>query len=139
MEVSMSDLMRPFEQPARLTRRTFTLDAALALLAGCVITITDACSSSNTNPANPSPATADIIGVISANHGHTATLKGADITAGVALVLNIQGSAAHTHIVSLSEANLQTLKNRQPVSKDSSNDVSATFGLHLHNVTFTPV
>ena len=38
-----------------LTRRQFTLDAALALLAGCVITVSEACGSSSTSPSNSSP------------------------------------------------------------------------------------
>jgi len=67
-----------------------------------------------------------------------AVVTGAQITAGTAVVLNIQGTAAHNHTVSLSQADLQTLKNRTPVSKDSSSDVSASAGLHLHTVTFTP-
>jgi len=133
----MSDPVQPFNQPATLSRRTFTLEAALALLAGCVITISDACGSDSPSPATPTPV--DINGLISANHGHVAVVTGAQITAGSVVTLNIQGTAAHPHTLSLSQADLQTLKNRQPVSRDSSNDVSATFGPHMHAVTFTPV
>jgi len=124
-------LERPFETSTLLTRRVFTLDAALALLAGCVITITEACSSSN--PTTPSPASGDINGSISDNHGHTAVVTAAQITAANAVTLNIQGMATHNHTVALSQADLQTLSNRQPVSRDSSNDVG-----HLHTVRFTP-
>jgi hypothetical protein len=132
----MSDRMQAFNEATTLSRRTFTLEAALALLAGCVITISDACSN-DTSPANPTPI--DINGLISSNHGHVAVVAGAQITAGNAVALNIQGTAAHPHTLSLSQADLQTLKNRQAVSKDSSNDLSAIFGLHTHAVTFTPV
>ena len=131
----MSDRMQLFEESTTLTRRNFTLEAALALLAGCVITISDACGNSDT-PNNPTPV--DIDGVISSNHGHTAVVTGAQITAGNAFTFSIQGTAAHAHTVSLSQADLQTLKNRQQVSKDSSNDVSAVFGPHLHTVSFMP-
>ncbi len=134
----MSDRMQPFKESTALTRRDFTLDAALALLAGCMITVTDACgSSSNTSPTapspTPSPTPADVNGTVSANHGHTAVVAGAQITAGNAIVLDIRGMATHNHTVSLSQTDLQTLRNRQPVSRDSSTDNS-----HMHTVTFTP-
>ena len=106
----------------------------LVLACGCVITISDACGSDT--PNNPTPV--DITGAVSSNHGHTAVVTGAQITAGNAVTLSIQGTAAHPHTLSLSQADLQTLKNRQQVSKDSSNDVSATFGPRLHTVSFMP-
>jgi hypothetical protein len=127
----------PLQDDTTLTRRHFTLQAALAVLAGCVVTVSDACS--NDSPTTPSPAAADITGAISLNHGHTAVVTVARITAAAAFSLDIQGMAAHPHTVALSQADLQTLKNRQPVTRDSSNDVSATFGPHIHTVTFTPV
>ncbi len=132
----MSHLNEPIQE-SRHTRRDFTLNAALALLAGCVITISDACGSDS--PTTPSNPPADINGVISANHGHVAVVTAAQITTGSALALSIQGTATHNHTLSLSQADLQTLKNRQPVTHDSTSDQSATFGLHLHTVTFTPV
>ena len=133
----MSKHIQSINGAATVTRREFTLEAALALLAGCVITISDACGGSKST-TDPSPAPTDITGTVSANHGHTATVTAAQITATNAFALSIQGSAAHNHTVSLSQTDLQTLKNRQPISRDSSSDVSATFGLHLHTVTFTP-
>lgn len=129
------NMQRPTDHTT-LTRRHFTLQAALAVLAGCVVTVSDACS--NDSPTTPSPAPADITGSISANHGHTGVITAAQITATNAFSLNIQGTAAHPHTVALSQTDLQTLKNRQPITRDSSNDVSATFGPHLHTVTFTP-
>lgn len=138
----MSQRTQLSDESTAVTRREFTLEAALALLAGCVITVSDiACgddNTSNANPANPSPTPADISGSVSANHGHIATVTAAQITATNAVTLNIQGTAAHPHTLSLSQADLQTLKNRQPVSRDSSSDVSASVGLHMHTVTFTP-
>ncbi len=110
----------------------------MTLLAGCVITITDACGSSNPSPTTPTPAPADINGTISANHGHTALVTAAQITAANAVVLTIQGTAVHSHTVSLSQTDLQALKNRQALQKDSSSDPSNAFGVHLHPVTFTP-
>ena len=117
-----------------LTRRKFTLEAALAILAGCIITVTEtACGSSSTTPTPVTPV-ADVNGVVAANHGHIAVITGAQITAGGTLSLNIQGTATHNHTVAVSQADLTTLKNRQTVTSTSSTDAS-----HSHTVTFTPV
>ena len=126
----------PVEQRPSLARREFTREAALALLAGCVVTISDACGGST----SPTPVTppASAIGVISANHSHSAVITGAQITAGSAFSLNIQGTAVHQHTVSITQADLTALNNRQSVTRESSTDPSATFGNHSHSVTFTP-
>jgi hypothetical protein len=115
----------------QFTRREFTLDAALAILAGCVITITEGCSSSS--PTTPSVPPADINGVISANHGHVAVITGAQITAGSAVSLDIHGTATHTHTVAVSQSDLTQLKNKQTVNLSSTTDSG-----HSHTITFTP-
>jgi hypothetical protein len=113
-----------------LTRRQFTLDAALALLAGCVITVSEACSDNSTSPTNPS----DVSGNISANHGHAVTVTGVQITAGAALVgLNIMGQATHNHTIAVSQSELLNLKNRQAITVSSTTDAG-----HQHSITFTP-
>ena len=120
--------------PISVTRREFTLESALALLAGCLITISDAACGSSTMPATPTPVNpADINGVISANHGHVAVITGAQITADNAIALDIRGTATHTHTVSVSQAELTSLKNRQQVVSNSTTDSG-----HSHTVTFTP-
>jgi hypothetical protein len=124
-----------------LDRRDFTVRAALAILAGCVISITEIACRSDT-PAAPTvtPAAApvvplaDVTGVVAANHGHVAVITGAQITAGGALSLDIRGTAAHTHTVSISQTDLASLKNKQAITTQSSTDSS-----HSHSVTFTPV
>src|SRR3954463_13605983 len=106
----MSLRVNTLERPVSLDRREFTLKAALAILSGCVITIADtACGSS---PAAPAAvvAPADVTGVIAANHGHSAVITGAQITAGGAVSLNITGTATHSHTLSISQADLTTLK-----------------------------
>jgi hypothetical protein len=133
----MSDRVETLVHHTSLTRREFTLEAALALLMGCVITISDACGGSSTSPTSVTPP-ADVTGAISANHNHSAVITGAQITAGNVIVLNIQGTAVHNHTLSITQADLTTLKNRQSVARDSSTDNSNTFGLHSHTVTFTP-
>jgi hypothetical protein len=130
-EDRMSNGIRLDDRRPSLTRREFTLEAALAVLAGCVITISDACGGSKTAPTAPP---ADITGSVADNHGHTAVITGAQITAGNAVSLNIQGQATHAHTLSLTQGDLGTLKNRQPVSSTSSTD-----SFHSHVVTFTPV
>ena len=127
----MSDLTT---EETGLSRREFTLQSALALLSTCIITIEGCGSSYNPTPApTPTPSTGDLTGSISANHGHVATITSAELTAGNAISLNIQGTATHAHTVEISQADLQTLKNRQPVSRDSTNNSG-----HMHTVTFTP-
>lgn len=126
------------DEPDMLGRREFTLQSALALLAGVVITV-DGCGGSNNAPTNPTPtpspaaSVADVNGSVSANHGHVAAVTGAQITAGNAVSLNIQGTATHPHTVDLTQADLVSLRNRQTVSKDSTNNNN-----HMHTVTFTP-
>ena len=125
-----TDMLEP--RPS-MDRREFTLNAALAILAGCVITISDtACGSSS--PAAPTAAPVDINGDVSANHGHSAVITGASITAGTAYSLDIHGTATHTHTLSITQANLASLKSKQPVTIASTTDAS-----HSHTVTFTPV
>jgi hypothetical protein len=119
------------DEPLDPTRREFTAEALLALLMGCVITVSQACD--DDNPTSPTPT--DISGVVSANHGHTATVTGAQITAGTDIAaLDIRGMADHPHTISISAADFQTLNNRQPISKTSTTD-----NFHFHTVTFTPV
>jgi hypothetical protein len=136
----MTDRRQRLNDTTTMTRRNFTLEAALAVLAGCVITLTDACSKDSTPAQTPAPTAApvDINGTISDNHNHAALLTGAQIAAGNAITVSIQGTATHPHTVALTQADLQTLTNRRPVTRDSSSDLSGFFGQHMHTVTFTP-
>lgn len=116
-----------------LDRREFTLAAALAALSGVVITISSAScgSDSGTTPTTTPSASGDKVGVISNNHGHSAVITGAELTAGGALQLNIQGAASHPHTVSLSAAEIGMIAANQQVAKQSSTDNG-----HSHTVTF---
>jgi hypothetical protein len=69
-----------------VTRREFTLQSALALLSGVVITV-EGCGGSKSNPTTPTP-TGDVSGSISANHGHIAVIAAAAVTAGNAIALD---------------------------------------------------
>lgn len=124
----------PTRTAARLTtRREFTLEAALALLGTVTIVVAESCGGGS-SPAAPSPAgPGDLSGTISANHGHTAIIREAQLSAGNAFTLDIRGVATHPHNVNLTQADLTALQNKQPVVKQStSNDA------HTHTVTFTP-
>ena len=125
-----------------LDRREFTLQAALALLAGASITLAG-CGGSG-SPAGSSPlnsgaqgntgtsGSADMLANISANHGHSAVITAAQLAAGNGITLTITGAADHPHVVELSAADLQRLAGNQSVSKDSS-----TMAAHHHVVTFS--
>jgi hypothetical protein len=120
-----------------MTRRDFTVDSVLALLAGCVITVTEiGCDESKTPSAPSAPPPADINGsvAVAANHTHTVTVTGAQIAAGNAVALTLTGSTSHTHTVQLTQSDMTALTNRQAVMHDSTNDSN-----HMHAVTFTPM
>jgi hypothetical protein len=109
-----------------IDRRTFTLQSLMAMLAGVTITISGC---GDDDPENPTPT--DETGEISSNHGHTAVVTSAQLTAGGTVVLNIQGSANHTHNLELSAAQIVQIRNQTRVAKDTSVTNS-----HMHTVTF---
>ena len=113
-------------------RREFTAAAALAMLSGVAITITG-CGGSTTpgSPTSPTPSGGDVSGSISANHGHSAVVTRAQLTAGSAVSLDIQGAADHPHTVVVSQSALVSIANGQRVSVESSADQA-----HTHVVTF---
>jgi len=115
-------------------RREFTLGALLAMLSGVSITISGCGGSSSPSTPATTPTTtqppADKNGTISANHGHVAVIASAKLTAGNALVLDIQGTATHNHTVELSAAEVVQIRDGTRVAKES----SATS--HTHTVTF---
>lgn len=111
--------------------------AALAILSNVAINVTG-CSDSGTDPYGPTspPPSGDRIGAISANHGHSARITGAQLTAGNTLMLDIQGGADHRHVVELSGADLEQIQNGRRVARGSSTGQSSTEPSHGHTVTF---
>lgn len=73
----------------------------------------------------------DITGVVSTNHGHVAVLTQAEIEAGAAVSLDIQGTATHSHTLDLSATQMTDVKDGVQVAQES----SVTLG-HSHLVTF---
>ena len=122
------------ELTLRIGRREFSRSAVIALLGAATITIADCGDGGSSNPSpspSPTPTPGDVAGAVSANHGHTAVVTAAQITAANAVSLDIRGSATHPHTVELSAAEVGMIGNRQMVSKTSSNDSG-----HMHTVTF---
>jgi hypothetical protein len=120
-----------------LTRRDFTLAAAMAILSGVAISVSGCGGgSSSSSPASPSPASStptgsDKTGTISSNHGHSAVIASAQLGASGGITMNIQGTSGHPHTVALTGADLIAIAANQRVAKESSNDAS-----HTHTVTF---
>jgi hypothetical protein len=121
-----------------ISRREFTLAAAMAVLSGVAISVAGCGGSDSGSPASPTQTTSgttsaggDRNGAISANHGHTAVVAAAQLGASGGISLNIQGSSGHPHTVALSGAELSAIAANQRVSKESSNDAG-----HTHTVTF---
>jgi hypothetical protein len=122
----------------KMHRRDFTVQSALAVLGGVAITIagcSDSASPSSPTPA-PSPApspgpTGDVSGTVSANHGHTAVVTAAQLTAGNTIAVDIMGNADHTHRVELDPSELSAIASGQRLSK-----LSTIGSAHNHTVTF---
>ena len=115
-----------------LTRREFTVESLMALFAGVAITVTTAACGGDDDPTGPDGSRT---GTVEANHGHSAVVTAAQITAGNSVTLSLSGSD-HTHTVDLTGAEVGQIGNGTRVTKQSTNDASAAFGAHAHTVTF---
>ena len=113
-----------------LTRREFTLESALAILAAATITITG-CGDDDDNDNGTGPSGQGEVGTVSVNHGHVATITAAQITTGGALSVDIRGTADHPHTISLTAAQVASIGQNQQVSV-----VSTTDNAHNHTVRF---
>jgi len=118
-----------------LTRREFTVESALAMLAGVTITISGCGDDDNpTSAPTTPPAAADKTGTVSTDAGHThtgAAITAAQLTAGNAITLTLTGATTHIHTVPLSQTELTTISAGTRLSKTSSTD-----NAHSHTVTF---
>ncbi len=128
-----------------LSRRDFTVAAALAALSGIAITIS-ACGGGGSPTSSSGSGTTggttgggttsgttsgDKVGAISANHGHTATVNGAQLTAGGAVKLDIRGTSDHPHTLELTAADITSIAAGNKVTRESTTDSG-----HSHDVTF---
>jgi hypothetical protein len=123
--------------PEPIDRREFISAAtALAMLGGAGITIgCGSDSGSSPTPPPPPPPTGAKLGSVADNHGHTATILGAQLDAGGSITLNIQGSSEHQHTVVVSATQVTSIKAGTRVVIPSSSD-EGLLGVHSHNVTF---
>lgn len=117
-----------------LDRREFTRLSLLAMLSGVAITITD-CGGGGSSPGSPTPPqSGDKRAVISANHGHAVVITSAQLTAGGQLMLSLGPSVGvpeHTHSVTVTAAEVVSIRDGARVAKLSSTDDA-----HDHTVTF---
>ncbi len=138
-----------------MTRKQF-LRSALGVSAGVLgLTVLSACSSSST----PSPSTDASPGGpntsgsgsgsgssagrcltngtdvnIAANHGHVLVVSKEDVAAEVDKTYDIQGTADHTHSVTITAAMFMQLATDHAIMTQSSITNSATFGTHNHPI-----
>ena len=121
----------------RIDRREFATEASLAFLSGIAVTVSACGGGGYSSPATsstPPPAastSADKVGDISANHGHTAVVVAAKLQAGGHVDLDIRGNATHTHLVSLVADAIRDMRDGKKVQKEST-----TGDGHTHIVTF---
>jgi hypothetical protein len=113
-----------------LSRREFTVESALAILAAATITITGCSDSGNSNPTGPTQS-GDVQGSVSANHGHVAIVRSAQLVSPTAIAVDIRGQATHPHLIELTASQLTTIGGNGRVSVVSSTDDG-----HSHTVTF---
>ena len=89
------------------------------------------CGSGSSANNNNNASTGDVIGQIATNHGHSAVLTKAELDAGQAVSLDIQGTATHSHTLALTADQVMGVKNGAQEVQESS--VAAG---HSHTVTF---
>jgi hypothetical protein len=111
-----------------MNRREFTAEVALLLLGGATITLSG-CGGGG-SPAASSPPLTDKAGEISSNHGHAATVTAAQLGTGGGLDLDIQGTASHSHMLSLTAGEVVMIRSGSRFEK------TCTGGKHTHTVTF---
>ena len=115
-----------------MDRREFSVEAARFLLGGAALVITGCGGGggSVTGPTTSAAPVSDAAGTIATNHGHAVTISAAQLLAGGALEIEIQGTSSHPHTVSLTSGEVVAVRSGVRVSKES------TGNSHTHTVTF---
>lgn len=123
----------------KMNRKTFIKKTAGAMLIAIPAYSLIGCSSSDNGSETPTPEEEEsqancgdngTISSIGSNHGHTLTVSKEDITAGAEKTYSIKGTSGHGHMVTLSTANFDSLKNNNSILVTSTNDSD-----HTHSVT----
>jgi hypothetical protein len=111
-----------------LDRREFAHRSVMLLLGGVTITLSGCAGDGPTQPTY-----ADAVGTVGTNHGHAVMITGAVLSAGGGVTLDIQGTSSHPHQVTLTSAEVISIREGRRVSKESTPSPS---GSHAHTVTF---
>ncbi len=113
----------------QITRKQFVSGGMVA-----AIVVASGCASDDAEDGDESEGGSDCAGGadgnISGNHGHTASVSAADITAAAAKDYDIMGSSAHSHTISVSAAQMGEL-----AAGDSVTVTSTMAAGHTHDVT----
>jgi len=111
-----------------LSRRAFTVESALAILATATITIAGCDDGGDLGPSPPAGARE---GVVSENHGHRAIVEAAQLNANSTITIDMRFRATHNHTLMLTALELASISENGRVVKTSSTDDG-----HSHAVTF---
>lgn len=111
-----------------LSRRAFTVEAALAILATATITITGCDGDSDLGPSPPAGARE---GVVGNNHGHRAIVEAAQLNSTSTITIDMRFQATHNHTLMLTAGELAAIAENGRVVRTSSTDDG-----HNHTVTF---
>lgn len=111
---------------AAMTRKAF----CARLMGGSVVLLVQACGGGGDSGPAAGPAAGGCTDTIAANHGHVLVVATADLDSATDKVYDIQGSAVHTHTVTLTVAQLRALKAGTNVTVTSS-----TTAAHEHSVS----
>lgn len=115
----------------KMTRKGFLGAAA----GGTVLLLLQACGGGGGDDAaqqNGLTSCTSTGAAITGNHGHALSIPAADLDATTARTYSIQGTSTHDHTITLSAAQLASLKARQAVTVTSSTDFA-----HDHSVMIT--
>jgi hypothetical protein len=99
-----------------------------SLASGTVLLLIQGCGGDDDEPAPPSACGVTITN----NHGHVLSIASADLDSTVAKTYDIQGTADHTHNVTLSPTQLAQLKSGGSVSVTSTQT-----NQHSHPITIS--
>jgi hypothetical protein len=111
-----------------MTRKVFCGSA----LGATVLLLIESCGGGGSSYSAGTGTVAGCGNTIAANHGHVLTIALADLDSATDITYNIQGSADHNHTVTLTVAQLRTLKTGASVSTVSSTTLS-----HQHDIVIT--
>ena len=112
-----------------LREHEFNLRWAIPFLITAMFAVVG-CGENTGLPTTPTQS-GDVLGSISANHGHIAILRASDFNSPRAIAVDIRGNATHPHLIELTVSQLTTIGNGGRVSVGSSIDEG-----HSHTVTF---